>query len=39
MFAINSAGTYLASGSVAAAAPITWATGSVVSFTVIYEAA
>jgi hypothetical protein len=38
-FANNSAGSYLASGSVSAAVPITWATNSVVSFTVIYEAA
>lgn len=37
--AINSAGTYTALAAVAAAAPITWATNSVLSFTVIYEAA
>lgn len=39
MFANNSAGTFLASGSVNATAPITWATGSVLSFVLIYEAA
>ena len=37
--AVNSAGTYTSLAAVAAAAPITWATSSVFSFTVIYEAA
>lgn len=39
LFALNSAGTYLAAGSVTTTAPITWATNSVISFTFIYEAA
>jgi len=39
LFAQNSAGTYVAAGSVTATAPITWATNSVLSFTFIYEAA
>lgn len=38
-FAQNAAGTYLASGSVSSTAPITWATSSVIAFTVIYQAA
>ena len=39
LFASNAAGTYVAAGDVTATAPITWATGSVISFTAIYESA
>jgi hypothetical protein len=39
LFGNNSAGTYLASGGVTSTVPVTWAIGSVFSFTVIYEAA
>ena len=37
--AVNTAGTYSLLATVAAAAPITWATSSVLGFTVIYQAA
>lgn len=37
--AVNTAGTYTVLAAVAAAAPVAWATGSVLSFTVIYESA
>ena len=39
LFAQNVAGTFLQSNSITTTAPITWATGSVISFTVIYEVA
>jgi hypothetical protein len=39
LFAQNTGGTYLSSGSVTSIAPFTWATNSVVSFTAIYESA
>jgi hypothetical protein len=36
---VNTAGTYAALATLTSTAPITWATGSVLSFTAIYEAA
>lgn len=39
LFASNAAGTYVSAGSVTSTAPITWATNSVISFTLIYQVA
>lgn len=39
MFASNASGTYVLYQSVTATAPLTWAIGSIFSFTVVYEAA